>query len=236
MPAARVPGHDADQRSRPRRARSRRRAPSARAWSAAVVATIRRRRGSPACAPARGRAARARGRPGAARRGTPPRRRRRTPRPRPRRSAAARGRQASAGSGAAATFGCRRRWRQTTKAITPSTKTPAAIGPAAVEDVLGHVAEEVDAEGDAGRPHDPAERVPEQERRPRHLVHARPATRRRSAGRRPSARGTPPSARAWRRTARPARAPSAGARGTARAWRTACARPCGRSRSRRCRR
>ena len=45
-----------------------------------------------------------------------------------------------------------RRRRQTRKPIAPTTTTPAAIGPAARQDLLGHVAGVVGAEADAGRP------------------------------------------------------------------------------------
>ena len=66
-------------------------------------------------------------------------------------------------------------------------RAPALIGPTIVDRVLGDVAEEVDRQRDARRPRDPAERVPEQERRPAHLVHPGQPRRRDPQARDPAA-------------------------------------------------
>ena len=89
-----------------------------------------------------------------------------------------------------------------------ATTSPAATGPTTSIACSATVAEEVDRRARCS--------PPRRCRRARSrtgtsasdmLVHARPATRTRSAGPRPSGRGRRPSGRAWRRTARRARAP-----------------------------
>ena len=66
-----------------------------------------------------------------------------------------------------------RRCRHTKKAITREHEQPRRGRAGHREDPLGDVAERVDREPGRARPEDAAERVPEQERRPAHLVHPR---------------------------------------------------------------